>query len=309
MTYASSPFEFVPTVRDDLFADRIQETQRLITNFRSGVNTILISPRRMGKTSLVIKAQSLATSDTLRIASMDIFGCRSPADFLTAYAAAVVKAAGRKTDNWLRTARQFLSALAPEITFGNDPQNQFSLRFGIKDLPQRTEDILNLPERIALHNKVRIVVCIDEFQQIGLFEDSLAFQKLLCSVWQHHSQVSYCLYGRHKHMMDSIFQTSSAPSTASATCLTLTAFLVKIGCLLSWLASTPPENRFRKQLPAALRIPPIAIPTMCSSSPFTYGHPRHQLPARPNFSAAWICCLPRANPLSLNKPCASQTGR
>ena len=211
MTYASSPFEFVPTVRDDLFADRIQETQRLITNFRLGVNTILISPRRMGKTSLVIKAQSLATSDTLRIASMDIFGCRSPADFLTAYAAAVVKAAGRKTDNWLRTARQFLSALAPEITFGNDPQNQFSLRFGIKDLPQRTEDILNLPERIALHNKVRIVVCIDEFQQIGLFEDSLAFQKLLCSVWQHHSQVSYCLYGRHKHMMDSIFQTSSAP--------------------------------------------------------------------------------------------------
>ena len=157
MTYASSPFEFSPTVRDDLFADRIQETQRLITNFRLGVNTILISPRRMGKTSLVIKAQSLATSDTLRIASMDIFGCRSPADFLTAYAAAVVKAAGRKTDNWLRTARQFLSALAPEITFGNDPQNQFSLRFGIKDLPQRTEDILNLPERIALQNKVRIV--------------------------------------------------------------------------------------------------------------------------------------------------------
>ena len=211
MTYASSPFEFSPTVRDDLFADRIQETQRLITNFRSGVNTILISPRRMGKTSLVIKVRSLAASDSLRIATLDIFGCRSPADFLTAYAAAVVKAAGRKTDDWLRTARQFLSALAPEITFGNDPQNPFSLRFGIKDLPQRTEDILNLPERIALQNKVRIVVCIDEFQQIGLFEDSLAFQKLLRSVWQHHTQVSHCLYGRHKHMMDSIFQTSSAP--------------------------------------------------------------------------------------------------
>ena len=74
MTYASSPFEFSPTVRDDLFADRIQETQRLITNFRSGVNTILISPRRMGKTSLVIKVRSLAASDSLRIATLDIFG-------------------------------------------------------------------------------------------------------------------------------------------------------------------------------------------------------------------------------------------
>lgn len=53
----------------------------------------------MGKTSLVLKAQSLAASDTLRIASFDIFGCRSPADFLTAHATAVIKAAGRKTDN------------------------------------------------------------------------------------------------------------------------------------------------------------------------------------------------------------------
>ena len=105
MTYASSPFEFSPTVRDDLFADRIQETQRLITNFRLGVNTILISPRRMGKTSLVIKAQSLATSDTLRIASMDIFGCRSPADFLTAYAAAVIKEALLERDMILLPAR------------------------------------------------------------------------------------------------------------------------------------------------------------------------------------------------------------
>ena len=207
MPQASSPFEFDTTVRDEHFPDRVQETQRLVTNFQLGINTILISPRRMGKTSLVLKAQSLAASDTLRIATLDIFGCRSPTDFLAAYATAVIKAAGRKTDDWLRTTRQFLS----EITFGSDPMNQFSLRFGIKDLPQRTEDILNLPERIALQNKVRIVVCIDEFQQIGLFEDSLTFQKLLRSVWQHHTQVSYCLYGSHKHMMDSIFQTASAP--------------------------------------------------------------------------------------------------
>ena len=105
MTYASSPFEFAPTVRDDLFADRIQETQRLITNFRSGVNAILILPRRMGKTSLVIKVRFLAASDSLRIATLDIFGCRSPADFLTANAAAVIKEALLERDMILLPAR------------------------------------------------------------------------------------------------------------------------------------------------------------------------------------------------------------
>ena len=41
----------------------------------------------------------------------------------------------------------------------------------------------------------RIVVCVDEFQQIGDFPDSLTFQKKLRGIWQLQSHVSYCLYG------------------------------------------------------------------------------------------------------------------
>lgn len=59
----------------------------------------------MGKTSLVIKVRSLAASDSLRIATLDIFGCRSPADFLTAYAAAVIKEALLERDMILLPAR------------------------------------------------------------------------------------------------------------------------------------------------------------------------------------------------------------
>ena len=38
---------------------------------------------------------------------------------------------------------------------------------------------MNLPERIAKEQGVRLVVCIDEFQQIGEFTDSLTIQKRL----------------------------------------------------------------------------------------------------------------------------------
>ncbi len=211
MSRPTPPFDFGSVVRDDLFTDRIRETERLISNFQLGINTILISPRRMGKTSLITKAKLKAASPQLRIASFDAFSCCSEQDFLTAYAQTVIKATGSKMDEWLRNARRFLSALAPEITMGIDPQNQFSLRFGLKDLPQRAEDILNLPETIALKENLQIVVCIDEFQQIGLFANSDAFLKQLRSAWQHHTHSCYCLYGSQKHMMDTIFQTPSAP--------------------------------------------------------------------------------------------------
>ena len=188
MSCTTPPFNFGSVVHDDLFTDRLRETERLLNNFRLGINTILISPRRMGKTSLIAKARLKAASPQLRIASLDAFGCCSEQDFLTAYAQAVIKATGSQMDEWLRNARRFLSAFAPEITMGIDPQNQFSLRFGLKDLPQRAEDILNLPETIALKENLQVVVCIDEFQQVGFFADSDSFLKKLRSTWQHHTR-------------------------------------------------------------------------------------------------------------------------
>lgn len=50
-----SPFVFGVRVEGDTFTDRREETERLKSNFTDGVNTILISPRRMGKTLLVDK--------------------------------------------------------------------------------------------------------------------------------------------------------------------------------------------------------------------------------------------------------------
>ena len=60
-----SPFVFGVRVEGDTFTDRRIETDRLKANFTYGVNTILISPRRMGKTSLVDRVCSLVGSDDI----------------------------------------------------------------------------------------------------------------------------------------------------------------------------------------------------------------------------------------------------
>lgn len=73
------------------------------------------------------------------------------------------------------------------------------------------EEVLTLPERIAGEKGVRIVVCIDEFQQIGELRDSLTFQKKLRSVWQHQHNTSYCLFGSKRHMLMNMFGKRSYP--------------------------------------------------------------------------------------------------
>lgn len=206
-----APFVFGVRVEGDAFTDRREETERLKANFTYGVNTILISPRRMGKTSLVDKVCSLVESDDIKIARIDAFGCRSENDFINAFATAVVRATSNRWEEWIENAKVFLSRFVPKISFGQDPLNDFSLSLEYNASNRTTEEVLKLPEVIARSKGYRIVVCIDEFQQIGDFPDSLSFQKKLRGIWQLQSHVSYCLYGSKKHMMEQMFQSQSYP--------------------------------------------------------------------------------------------------
>ena len=206
-----APFVFGVRVEGDAFTDRREETERLKANFTYGVNTILISPRRMGKTSLVDKVCSLVEGDDIKIARIDAFGCRSETDFINAFATAVVRATSNKGEEWMENAKVFLSRFVPKISFGQDPLNDFSLSLEYNASNQTTEEVLRLPEVIAQSKGYRIVVCIDEFHQIGDFPHSLTFQKKLRGIWQLQSHVSYCLYGSKKHMMEQMFQNQSYP--------------------------------------------------------------------------------------------------
>ena len=206
-----APFVFGVRVEGDAFTDRKEETERLKANFTYGVNTILISPRRMGKTSLVDKVCSLVEDEHIRIAHIDAFGCRSEHDFVNAFATAVVRATSGKWDEWMENAKVFLSRFVPKISFGQDPMTDFSISLEYNPHNTTTEEVLQLPEVIAKAKGIRIVVCIDEFQQLGDFPDSLTFQKKLRGVWQRQSHVTYCLYGSKKHMKEQMFQNQSYP--------------------------------------------------------------------------------------------------
>lgn len=176
----NKPFIFGVATSGDNFTDREKETAHLLLNFQHGVNTVLISPRRWGKTSLVQKVCCLAQSDKLKVVYFDIFSCRSERDFYDAFASAILKQTSSKLDEWLEKSSDI-------------------------------DEILQLPEKISQKKGYNIVVCIDEFQQIAEFKDSKTFQKRLRSVWQLQKSVSYCLFGSKKHLMNELFEKKSLP--------------------------------------------------------------------------------------------------
>lgn len=199
------------SVEGEHFTDRELETKRLQLNFENGVNSILISPRRMGKTSLVKKVKSLTESSKLKIVYVDIYKCRTEYEFYEKFASAVIQATSTKVERMAEYAKEFLMGISPKIVFSPEPTTEFSLSLGVNPRTNTPEEVLDLPEKIARKRGIQIVVCIDEFQQIGEMPDSLTLQKTIRSVWQHHTHTSYCLFGSKQHLMSNLFYSRKMP--------------------------------------------------------------------------------------------------
>jgi uncharacterized protein len=208
-----TPFVFGKLASKSDFTDRENEISRLASNFRRLVNTIIISPRRWGKTSLVNRVSEILGSQEpdLKICHIDLFNVRTEQDFYIALASEILKATSTRWEERMQNAKDFLSRLLPRISFSPDSQSEISFGIGLDELKKNPDEILNLAETIAIERKLKIIVCIDEFQGIGEFGEQLAFQKKLRSHWQRHTHVSYCLYGSKRHMLLNVFSNPSMP--------------------------------------------------------------------------------------------------
>lgn len=204
-------FVFGVSVSDYNFIGRKEEIRRLKMNFEEGINTILISPRRWGKTSLVKKVCEVVDRKKVIPVFVDIFKCKTEYEFYNALAEAVLKQTASKAELWMDNARDFIARLSPKVSFSPEPNSEFALSLGISPKTHAPEEILSLAEEIAKKKQKRIVVCVDEFQQIGEMADSVSIQKRLRSVWQHQRLTSYCLFGSKKHTMMNVFQKRNMP--------------------------------------------------------------------------------------------------
>ena len=208
-----APFVFGKIASAENFTDRNDETLRLVQNFKSSVNTIIISPRRWGKSSLVEHASRLASRNNreIRFCMVDLNNVRTEEHFYEYYATAVMRSSFTRAKELLENTTRHLGRYMPSVTFSPGHGTTFSLSMDWKEVMRTPDDILDLPQKIGNERKKKIVVCIDEFQNISAFTDPLGFQKKLRSHWQRHNMVSYCLYGSKRHMMIDVFASPSMP--------------------------------------------------------------------------------------------------
>lgn len=208
-----SPFQFGTLASGATFIDRVADRALLRQLLGSHINTMLVSPRRWGKSSLVRVALSemQAADPLLRVCYIDAFAITSEAEFYRVFASRVIACAETRMERWADDARRFLTSVVPRLVVTDQVTDflAFDLRF--QPQPQEKTAILELPQTIAQAKGVHIIVCIDEFQQLANLPQYADMAGKMRAVWQQQHDVAYCLYGSKRSMMLRIFNNAQSP--------------------------------------------------------------------------------------------------
>ena len=209
------PFMYGLIAENDNFIDRVEDRKQLKTFLGGGINVMLISPRRWGKSSLVKAAmEELKQEDKqVRVCYLDASRIISEEEFYNKFAIAVIEAASSTLEKKWADFKQYVQALIPGVKLKASAFDavEMEMELNFAPLKDSAERVLQLPEQISIDKGLHIIVCIDEFQQLSYLPNWKKMEATMRSVWQHQHHANYCLYGSKRHMMMDIFNNSNNP--------------------------------------------------------------------------------------------------
>jgi AAA+ ATPase superfamily predicted ATPase len=207
-----NPFPVSAYHGPEFFCNREDETRQLITHAHNGVNTTLLSIRRMGKTGLIQHAfNKMAQKAEMECVYVDIYATQNLKEFTNYLNSAVLRALpekkpiGKKFLDWMK-------GFKPVISY--DPisgQPDVSFEYSV---PRQYEQSLQSLFEFLDRQDTKILIAIDEFQQITQYPEKNV-EALLRSFIQKLKNVHFIFSGSSEHLLNELFNNSKRPFFAS----------------------------------------------------------------------------------------------
>ena len=216
---ATNPFLYGALALDEAFTDREEELAELRSDLLNGQDVVILAPRRYGKTSLVWRAQQELIRKRVLVAQLDLMTTPTRERLAEKLAKTIHDDVASRLYRAREAALGVFRGLrvTPRVTL--DPDDA-SVSFGFDvghraaDVDATLERLLELPGELGAERKRRVVLVLDEFQEIVDIDPHLP--KLLRSVFQRQPEVAHVYLGSKRHMLRRIFSDENEPFWRSA---------------------------------------------------------------------------------------------
>lgn len=217
MSNSENPFS-IGIAKAGSFCNRTKELEDLERVAKNGQKLVLISPRRYGKSSLVLKVLEKLKHEGYKTVYIDFFPISSEADFVSKLANSIIKELGRGVEPHTFTEKlaKVFKKVIPRIELEQSGVSfSFKLDNNVKD-NVILEDILEGLYLYVKKNKEKICLAFDEFQEIVELPESKKIEGILRSNIQKHDNVSYFFIGSRRRVLRDMFADKNRPFYKSA---------------------------------------------------------------------------------------------
>jgi hypothetical protein len=213
-----NPFRYGGLALDDAFMDRAAELRSLVADARNGQDVVLFAPRRYGKSSLVWRAAQILTRSKALVAQVDLMTAPTKERFAEKLAQAILEEVASPLYRAKERLRFFSNLrINPAVTvdpLSGDVSFSFEPGRAPADVDATIEHLLRLPSQIAAGRDRRVVLVLDEFQEVVDIDPGLP--RLMRAVFQEQPEVAHIYLGSQRHMMERIFSDANEPFWRSA---------------------------------------------------------------------------------------------
>ncbi len=194
----------------EAFCNRSVETERLIYNLETGTPSLLISPRRYGKTSLALQAFSKLE---LPYAHVDLYKALNEqeiAQYILHGIGKIISQTEKTPTKLLKAAGNFFGALQLNISlYGKD------LSLEITQRPKRAVDLIltaleKLDHYVTEHSGISgCILFLDEFQTLAEVTPNKSIGSAIREAMQKSKSVRYVFAGSNRHLIERMFHDDS----------------------------------------------------------------------------------------------------
>ena len=192
------------------FCDRDSERLQLQTNLAKGNHTVVVAPRRYGKTSLVCYVLNEMKADYAEVDLFCAVSAKSVCNKIAGGTSQLLKSIVPLTTKTLMTLGEYFQNASFGIKAG---QLEFQLGLGKLGVDP-VEELLNMLvglEKVAAKYSKRMVIFLDEFQDLVKVDKSREIQAVIRAVAQKTQHLVFVFSGSSRYMLRKIFDDRNEP--------------------------------------------------------------------------------------------------
>lgn len=195
----------------EAFCNRKAETELLVTNMQDGKHTLLMAPRRYGKSSLCLHAIQISN---LPYTEIDFYMARNEKVIEKYILNGIIDLIGRtlgSVDKLINSIKRYVKRLKPKLEIGTHAITlELSTDENTDPATNVTEGLLLLEQLLNEKQKCAILF-LDEFQNVGLIAKGSGIEAAIRHVAQKTKYLAIVFSGSNRRLLQTMFEDDTRP--------------------------------------------------------------------------------------------------